>query len=67
MQGGIFGITQGLGALARCIGPLLSNTLFSLNPGMPYWVGAAIILIPAFFAWRLQPPPMSDVVAVPVH
>lgn len=56
VQGGIFGITQSLGALARCIGPLISNPLFAWRPYAPYVLGATIILFPAFAAWQLKPP-----------
>lgn len=53
MQGGIFGITSALGALARFGGPVVSNSLFQLNPAYPYLLGAGVILIPAVLAWRL--------------
>lgn len=56
LQGGVFGITQSLGALARCIGPLISNPLFGWKPYAPYALGALIILFPAFSAWRLKAP-----------
>lgn len=55
MQGGIFGITMALGALARVIGPLISNPLFQANPGWPYWLGSALVILPALFAWSLRP------------
>ncbi len=56
MQGGIFGVTQALGALARFLGPLVSNPLFTWKPYAPYLFGAAIILFPAFAAWKLKEP-----------
>lgn len=59
VQGGIFGITQGLGALARCIGPVSSHSLFHLHPAAPYAVGASIALIPAVNSWRLKVPQKS--------
>ncbi len=51
MQGGIFGITQALGALARAIGPLVSNPLFNWKPWAPYALGTLIALFPAIAAW----------------
>ncbi|MBN9502564.1 MAG: MFS transporter [Armatimonadetes bacterium] len=56
IQGGIFGITQALGALARCVGPLIGNSLFSLQPSYPYILGASLILIPVLAAWRIRMP-----------
>ena len=56
LQGGIFGITQSLGALARCLGPIMSNPLFHWKPYSPYLLGAGIILFPAFAAWTLKQP-----------
>jgi predicted MFS family arabinose efflux permease len=51
MQGGIFGITQSLGALARAVGPLMSNPLFSYKPYAPYIVGGILALFPLIAAW----------------
>lgn len=56
IQGGIFGITQALGALARCVGPLISNPLFAFKPSAPYWLGAIVILFPALATWKLKMP-----------
>ncbi|MBI3720949.1 MAG: MFS transporter, partial [Fimbriimonas ginsengisoli] len=60
MQGGIFGITQSLGATARLLGPLISNTTFAWRPQLPYIIGAAIIAFPAMGAWRLRQPPLEE-------
>lgn len=56
IQGGIFGVTQSLGALARVIGPLMSNPLFAFRPYAPYVLGGTILLIPALLAWTLRIP-----------
>jgi len=56
VQGGIFGITQALGAFARCIGPLVGNSLFSAQPSYPYLLGALLILFPTCAAWSLRQP-----------
>ena len=60
IQGGIFGITQSLGALARVIGPLVANPLFAWKPYAPYLLGGGVILLPALASWRLKPPPKFD-------
>jgi len=68
IQGGIFGITQALGALARFLGPLVSNPLFQWRPYAPYLLGAIVILFPAFAAWKLSMPPAGeDGESVPGH
>jgi multidrug resistance protein len=56
MQGGIFGITQGLGALARFTAPLVSNSLFQAKPYYPYLFGAVLVLFPAVASWKLRMP-----------
>lgn len=56
MQGSIFGVTQSLGAVARFLGPLISNPLFDLRPYYPYLLGAAICVFPAIMAFRLRQP-----------
>lgn len=56
IQGGVFGVTQALGALARVLGPLVSNPLLAIKPSYPYALGAFIIMIPATLAWRLKEP-----------
>lgn len=57
MQGGIFGVTLSLGALARFLGPLISNPLFEWRPYSPYLLGAVILVVPAALAWGLRQPP----------
>lgn len=56
MQGGIFGVTQSLGSMARLVAPLVSNTLFQVHPSYPYLFGGAIFLIPISGAWKLKQP-----------
>lgn len=65
MQGSIFGVTQALGACARVLGPLISNTLFDVKPYLPYLVGATIILFPALAAWKVKPLPAEEGSAEP--
>jgi MFS family permease len=43
-QGGTLGVSQGLGALARVLGPLCGTWLFQiLSPEAPYFVGSAVL------------------------
>ena len=51
MQGGIFGIMQALGAVARAVGPLISHRLYSVQPYAPYVLGAVLALFPTVAAW----------------
>lgn len=46
IQGGIFGITQALGALARICGPLSGQTLFEQDISYPYIFAACVTVIP---------------------
>jgi len=57
IQGGMFGVTQGLGALARTVGPIVGNTLFESKPAYPYMAGALIILLPVAISWLALPSP----------
>jgi MFS family permease len=59
IQGGIFGITQALGALARLVGPIIGNPLFSENPIWPYVLGAFVLLFPSIAAWSLTSSPKT--------
>lgn len=62
--GGIFGVTQALGALARILGPLIGNPLFEWRPWAPYVFGAALAVVPALLVWRtrldLTPRPIPE-------
>ncbi len=63
IQGGIFGVTQALGALARLVGPLFASPLFARNVASPYWLASLAILFPLFAAWTLRPPAAQAVSA----
>jgi MFS family permease len=55
LRGGIFGITQGLGALARTAGPVVGNTLYERHHALPYWAAGGIILVPIALSWFALP------------
>jgi len=52
-QGGVLGVGQGLGSLARATAPLLAGLLYDIGPDRPYWMAAGACVI-AFFV--LLPP-----------
>jgi len=60
IQGGIFGVTQALGALARLIGPIIGNPLFAENPAYPFLFGACVLLFPTVAAWSVKAPETKD-------
>lgn len=56
LVGGVFGLTQSLGALARIVGPSFGNWLYEYGPHVPYIVGGAIMIYPVVAAWFIKPP-----------
>lgn len=50
LAGGIFGITQSLGAIARIIGPVVGNELYEHGHWIPYAVAAVMMLVPLTMA-----------------
>ena len=54
MQGGVFGVTQALGAMARIAGPLAANYLFDFNAAAPYILAAVLMVLPALGAFRVS-------------
>jgi MFS family permease len=55
IQGGVFGITQGLGALARILGPLSGQTAFAKNYHLPYLIAGGVVMVPVLIAWFVIP------------
>jgi DHA1 family tetracycline resistance protein-like MFS transporter len=67
MQGGIFGITQGLGALARIFGPISGQTALQRDLRLPYLIAGGVVLLPVLLAWFVIAPPPAAEVAVEDH
>lgn len=42
-QGGILGVSQGISALARVVGPLIAIPLFKLGVTLPYWTSVGLM------------------------
>ncbi len=60
-QGGIMGIFRSLGSFSRAIGPLLATVLFwRYGSSASYYLGAAILVLPAALVLRLPPPHRRD-------
>lgn len=55
LVGGIFGITQSLGAIARIVGPILGNTMYAQSYWLPYAVAALMMLVPLAMAQLIPP------------
>jgi len=54
-QGLTLGLSQGIGSLARAIGPLVGGLLYDVAPSWPYWVGAAVLTLVGLVAVRVRP------------
>ena len=69
MQGTIFGITQGIGSLARLIGPGLATWLFSINVAFPYDLGAILLVLGALIAVsiKVKTPDNTDLGLKPIQ
>jgi MFS family permease len=53
-QGGILGIYQSLGSLARAVGPFLGGLVFDVvSPGAPLWMAGLVLWLAALAAARL--------------
>jgi len=53
-QGGILGIYQSLGSLARAVGPFLGGLAFDVvSPGAPLWMAGIVLWIAALYAGKL--------------
>lgn len=53
-QGGVLGIYQSLGSLARAVGPFLGGFVFDVvSPGAPLWMAGVVLGIAALAAARL--------------
>ncbi|MEO5804866.1 MAG: MFS transporter [Verrucomicrobiota bacterium] len=49
-QGTTLGVAQGVGALARIIGPIFATVLFGKHPALPYLICAVVLFFTGIFA-----------------
>jgi DHA1 family tetracycline resistance protein-like MFS transporter len=53
-QGGILGVNQSVGSLARIVGPAIAGAAFTYaGPSAPYAAGALLMLVSAVLAYRI--------------
>ena len=51
-QGATLGVAQGVGSLARILGPTFAGTLFDVKPALPYLICSGISLVAGLLAWQ---------------
>lgn len=61
MAGGIFGVTQSLGAMARIIGPLVAIPMLKKAYWLPYTFAALLLLVPLFGMLKFREPESTAV------
>ncbi len=49
-QGTTMGVTQGIGSLARIVGPIFAASLFDTHPALPYLICAGVLFFTGLFA-----------------
>ena len=63
-QGLSLGVFRSLGSLSRATGPIIGGLLYwKFDSSMPYWIGAAFLVVPFFMALGLPPVPDYDEVS----
>ena len=60
VQGGVLGVGQSVGSLARIVGPLAAGFAFDAGPALPYVLGAVVAAGATALALPLAPLPRSD-------
>lgn len=55
LQGGILGVGQSVGSMARIVGPALAGLAFDIGPAMPYLMGASVAALATIIAAGLAP------------
>lgn len=64
-QGATLGVAQGVGSLARIVGPIFAGFLFQFHPSWPYLICAFISLLTGIIAWQYLCRGEQPVVAAP--
>jgi DHA1 family tetracycline resistance protein-like MFS transporter len=58
-QGGVLGVSQSLGALARVVGPMVGIAMLDISVGAPYVTGGVAMLVACAFAWVFVAQPQA--------
>ena len=60
-QGGVLGVSQSMGAMARIVGPLVGTSLLQFGIATPYLAGGAIMMVACLFAAAaVRQPPATE-------
>lgn len=59
IQGGVLGVGQSVGSLARIVGPLAAGVAFDVGPSVPYLLGAGVAGLATAMAVSLVPLPRT--------
>jgi MFS family permease len=51
-QGATMGVAQGVGSLARIVGPIFAGSLFDTHPALPYLICAVVLFFTGLFAMQ---------------
>ena len=68
-QGGTLGVGQSMAAMARILGPICGLVLYGYSVNLPYWSGAALMVLSLGLIWTLRTSGsegMADEESVPV-
>ena len=55
LQGGILGVGQSVGSLARIVGPAMAGIAFDVGIAMPYLLGASVAALATVLAAGMRP------------
>ncbi|MCD6062080.1 MAG: hypothetical protein K0S16_2391, partial [Moraxellaceae bacterium] len=53
-QGALAGLTSAVPALGSIIGPVLGTGLYQVNPHLPYFASALLLLLPLWLSWQFH-------------
>ncbi|MDF3029636.1 MAG: transporter [Moraxellaceae bacterium] len=53
-QGALAGLTSAVPALGSIIGPVLGTGLYQVNPHLPYFANALLLLLPLWLSWQFH-------------
>ncbi|MGL5096649.1 MAG: MFS transporter, partial [Planctomycetia bacterium] len=56
-QGAVLGVNQSAAAMSRILGPIIGAVLFDRAMDLPYWTGAALLVVPLVAFLRLPKAP----------